>query len=53
MGLGESRQSRIEVVGGSLRDLRMPWRRAGLRNRFATAQAACPGRSCTWRPMVG
>ena len=53
MGLGESRQSRIELVGGSLSDLRVAWRPAQMRNQLAAASASCPGRSCTWRPIVG
>ncbi len=52
-GLGEARPERIEVVGASLRDLRVPWMPAQLRNVAPTAQAVCPGRSCTWRPVVG
>lgn len=53
MGLGEMRQNRIEVVGPPLRDLRVSWAPAQLRNQSATAQAPCPGRSCTWGAMVG
>jgi uncharacterized protein (DUF362 family) len=53
MGLGETRMERIEVVGPPLRDLRVPWEPAQLRNRAPTAQSVCPGRSCTWQPLVG
>lgn len=53
MGLGESRQRRIEMVGAELRDLRIPWARAQLRNQLATAGERCPGRACTWSPLVG
>ena len=53
MGLGEARPERIEVVGGSLRDLRVAWDAAQLRNLAPPTQGVCPRRSCTWRPMVG
>ncbi len=52
-GLGEARLERIEVVGASLRDLRIPWAAAQLRNLAPSAASVCPGRSCTWRPVVG
>jgi len=53
MGLGEARPHRIEVVGGSLSDLRVPWAPAQLRNLAPPAQGTCPQRSCMWHPTVG
>jgi uncharacterized protein (DUF362 family) len=53
MGLGECRQNRIEMIGPTLQDLRVAWAPAQMRNQPAAAQATCPGRSCTWAPMVG
>jgi uncharacterized protein (DUF362 family) len=53
MGLGECRQNRVEVVGPTLQDLRVPWAPAQLRNQPMAARATCPARSCTWGPMVG
>jgi uncharacterized protein (DUF362 family) len=52
-GLGEARLKRIQVSGRSLRDLRVPWAPAQARNQQLSAHATCPGRSCTWSPMVG
>jgi uncharacterized protein (DUF362 family) len=52
-GLGEARLERIEVVGASLRDLRVPWMPAQLRNLAPAARSVCPGRPCLWRPVVG
>ena len=48
MGLGEMRQDRIELIGPSLADLRVPWEKArvGEQNLTAAVAAArwCPGR---------
>jgi uncharacterized protein (DUF362 family) len=52
-GMGEARMERIQLVGGDLRTLRVAWAPAQLRNQPGSARSACPGRSCTWRPMVG
>jgi len=52
-GLGEMRLNRIQVMGASLRELRVPWAPAQARNQQLSAHATCPGRSCTWTPMVG
>ena len=52
-GMGEARMERIQVSGPPLRDLRMSWAPAQPRTMMTTARSACPGRSCTWQPMVG
>jgi uncharacterized protein (DUF362 family) len=52
-GMGEARMERIQVVGGDLRNLRVAWAPAQLRNQPVSARSACPGRAATWRPMVG
>ena len=44
MGLGEMRKDRIELIGPTLADLRVPWAKAQVGGNALLARAACPNR---------
>jgi len=53
MGLGEMRDTRIEILGEQVHDVDVSWARASLRGMQALAQGGCPGRSCPGGAIYG
>ena len=51
MGLGEMRKDRIEIIGPSLNQLKVPWGQAHVGSRALLASADRSHRSCPGRPF--